>query len=856
MTSSGPDGWLDRVLQGLREAETGAADPPRIDRYEIRGEIGKGSSAAVYRAWDTRLRRPVALKLLRENPSSLAVERFRREAQTMAGLRHPNLIQVHDTGEMDGRPFLILELVEGVGFGETMRQAAKNLPRLAGILEQAARGVQEAHRHGVVHRDLKPGNILVDASGAPRVGDFGLAHLQHSDEALTRTGTTLGTPLYMSPEQVRGDAKRVSPRTDVYALGVILYEILTGEVPFFDEVLSTLYARILHEEPVPPSRRNPAVPRDLETICLQAMDKEPERRYEDAGAFADDLRRFLDHRAIAARPPGAALRIRRALKKHRGIVAVGAVAALSVALAGLGAAHFSGSGRLQEAQTDLALKETLEPFRKTIEETQYLFYAANIDLRPKLEELRRGAAEVERLATRPEFRDKPDAWRLLGVAESILGRLDRAEANLKRAAEQPRGDPAADFYLARLYCYQSLRSRLQELAAGGRLGPSPASKALMEKAGAHLRRASLGWSGATDVDLELTAAYAALAEGRIEELRGLCRRGLEKFDRRPGTEEFLVILAIAAEGEERFQHLSEAVRRCPHWVLARSLRAYAALQAGKPAAAIQDVDAVAALSEPAAGLYVARAAARLAGGDEEGARADLRLAEAKDPNLATVHACKGDLLARRRRWAEAEAAYTRALELQPAPASWHFERGKVRSTLGRQKDALRDFEEAVRLDPDFADAHAWRAKVLEWGRDGDGALQAHGQLVRLRPESPETWEGRSRVLFDQGRYEEALEDAERGLKLDPRRPQGRVARARALFKLGRTREALNDLDGAVAAAPAEPVYRFVRAEVRGRLKDRAGAVEDLEACLKAAPSDWPYRREAERLKAQLLAEKR
>ncbi|HEV3026948.1 MAG TPA: protein kinase, partial [Planctomycetota bacterium] len=295
---------------------------PELPRYEIRERAGEGATAVVYRAWDLELKRPVAIKILREGAglSDVARQRFRREAQATAGLLHPNVVLVLDTGEKDGRLYLVMELVDGRPLGEALKDGSKTEEQRLRLLEQAARGVGAAHRKGVVHRDLKPSNILVTLEGVPKVADFGLAHLVDSSTELTRTGSTLGTPLYMSPEQVRGQPDEITPRTDVYALGAILYEILTGRPPHTGETMMEIYGKIAREQPTAPRKLNPKVSLDLETIALKAIEKNPGRRYPDADAFAEDLRRHLNGEAIDARPLPRIVRMGRWGFKHRAVL--------------------------------------------------------------------------------------------------------------------------------------------------------------------------------------------------------------------------------------------------------------------------------------------------------------------------------------------------------------------------------------------------------------------------------------------------------------------------------------------------------------------------------------------------------
>jgi serine/threonine-protein kinase len=332
------------------------AELPSFTRFEILGRIGEGATAVVYRARDKTLGRPVALKVLREGArtSEVARERFRREARAAAGLAHPNLVTVFDAGEEEGRPYLVLELIEGRSLDALLKDPLIPRSTLAPLLERAARGVAAAHEKGIIHRDLKPANILVASTGDPRVGDFGLAHLLETRSELTRTGTAVGTPLYMAPEQVEGRSGEISPRTDVYALGAILYEILAGRPPHEGRTLAELYGRIIREEPRPPRPATGDVAPDAQTIALKALEKEPARRYPDAQAFADDLGRHLRGEPILARPVGAWGRLTRRLRRNP-------AAALLVCLAGLamGTAFLLGIQFLRERDSARRMKEEM-----------------------------------------------------------------------------------------------------------------------------------------------------------------------------------------------------------------------------------------------------------------------------------------------------------------------------------------------------------------------------------------------------------------------------------------------------------------------------------------------------------------
>jgi len=332
--SSLPD--IDRPL--------GSASQGNSTRFQIESRLGEGAAAVVYRARDQNLNRTVAVKVLRNVSlmNETSRKRFHREAQVAGSLSHPNLMAVHDSGEVQGQPYLVMELIEGRPLHDILAGRQYEQRTMVELLEKVARGVAAAHDKGVVHRDLKPANIMVTPEGEPKVGDFGLAHLVGSETGLTRTGATLGTPLYMAPEQLSGSGVAVTLASDVYALGAMLYEVLTGRPPHIGESLSELYSKIAREDPVAPRQLNVKVPRDLDTITLKAIDRDPARRYPHAREFADDLRRHLDGEPILARAASLSARALKGMRRHRTASAVLALV-LAVAAAGVAAASVSAA---------------------------------------------------------------------------------------------------------------------------------------------------------------------------------------------------------------------------------------------------------------------------------------------------------------------------------------------------------------------------------------------------------------------------------------------------------------------------------------------------------------------------------
>ena len=396
-----------------RQGKPGGGPPPG---YVVLGELGRGGMGIVYRARQVQLGRTVALKMILAGGHADEAElaRFRTEAEAVARLNHPGIVQMYEVGEWEGQPYFALEFCPQGTLAAKLAGTPLPARAAAVLLQRLAEAVAAAHGAGVVHRDLKPANVLLAADGMPKVADFGLALRLDIDDRQTRTGAVMGTPSYMAPEQALGQTRRIGPAVDVYALGAVLYELLTGRPPFKGATVLETLDQVRRQEVVPPRRLNPQVPRDLETICLLCLRKEPEKRYPGAAALADDLARFLEGRPVVARPLG---RLERTLKRVQRNPVVSALAALTVASVLAGLTAFAWQFRKAVRNEDLAVKKAEEA---TTAEGQALRDKAEATKQTRLAEER---AEKLRVALK-------DRERALSASER-----SRANGSLARAEQ-------------------------------------------------------------------------------------------------------------------------------------------------------------------------------------------------------------------------------------------------------------------------------------------------------------------------------------------------------------------------------------------------------------------------------------
>src|SRR6266513_272418 len=308
----------DDVVPASRKAARADELLGELGDYELLEEIGRGGQGVVFRARQKSLNRTVALKVstLGQWASKAHLKRFRREAEAAASLDNPGIVPIYEVGERDGSCYFSMKFVEGGQLDEVVRRVPMSIRQAAELIAKVALTVHYAHEHGILHRDIKPGNVLLDEKGEPHLTDFGLARLVETESSVTHTLEVLGTPSYMAPEQAVGNNAAVGSATDVYGLGAVIYQLLTGQPPFAGGTTYETIKLLLDTEPRQPRLLNPKIDRDLSTICLKCLEKDPKRRYSSAFALAEDLEHWLKHEPILARRAGILSRSKKWVQRN------------------------------------------------------------------------------------------------------------------------------------------------------------------------------------------------------------------------------------------------------------------------------------------------------------------------------------------------------------------------------------------------------------------------------------------------------------------------------------------------------------------------------------------------------------
>jgi serine/threonine-protein kinase len=779
-----------------------AIDLPQVPGYEVEEVLGRGGMGVVFKARQLVLDRVVAVKMLPAGPFAGPQElgRFRRETSALASLRHPNVVQVYDAGDVDGRPYFAMEFIEGDSLARKLAGTPHPARQTAELLATLAAAVDVAHRAGIVHRDLKPANVLLTADGTPKISDFGLARRLGGGDGLTRTGAAVGTPSYMAPEQAQGEVGAIGPHTDVYALGAVLYECLTGRPPFRAESdLATIH-QVVNREPVPPSRLNHTVPRDLEIICLKCLEKDPRRRYESALALAEDLQRFQRNEPIAAR---AVRPLERGLRWARRKPTGAALAATAVALVGLtvGGAVWLAQQRVElRSEVGTAVEQAVGLRRR------FHFHEARAllnEARQRLgvtgpDDLRR---QVDRERADLDLAENLDQARLR-AATPVGGRFEAAGAG--------------SLYADSLYEETLAKAGL---GAPGDDIEATAARVRDSAEGADLVAALDDWASITP-DRARQAWLLAVARGADPDpLRDRLRQP-ELWDNGPGLTKLLKELpavklspqltsalgrVLLKTGGDAVPLLSAAQRRDPQDFWLNFELGWALWASGRSDEALSFYRAALALRPDASPAYNGVGVALGALGRADEAIGYYEQSLKIEPNLVMAHVNLAAALRDKGRLDEAIGHFEEAVRLDPK-GSTHVFVGAVLRDWGRLDEAIDHFEEAIRLDPkESANAHNFLGETLRRMGRLDEAISHFEEAIRLDSKaSANSHRDLGVTLYAKGRLDEAIGHLMEAIRLDPRASALAHNNLGAVLRdKGRLDEAISHLQEAIRLDPKE-----------------------------------------------------
>jgi tetratricopeptide (TPR) repeat protein/tRNA A-37 threonylcarbamoyl transferase component Bud32 len=753
---------------------------PNLPGYKILAEIGRGAMGVVYKARHLQLNRVVALKMIRAGSQANSEEllRFRTEAEAVAQLQYPHIVQIHEVGEHEGMPYFSLEFVEGGTLAKKIDGTPRPAQEAAATVETVARAMHAAHQRGIVHRDLKPLNILLTAEGQPKIADFGLAKKLEAP-GQTQSGAVLGTPSYMAPEQAAGKTKDIGAAADVYALGATLYEMLTGRPPFRAENPLETLIQVISDEPVGPRRLNRKVPRDLETICLKCLNKKPSRRYTTALALADDLALYQAGQPILARPVGWPEKTAKWARRYPAWASVIVLAAILVIL-GLAGVFWYQQDQASR-QTEILLRRADDDRKKALAEGS---------IRVALENAAKNRQELEGDLHKPG-----GIFLLLNDPNRWIAQIQASQAALKQAR--------ALVTTAEETVAQDLMQNLEELEKlvqqdeANRLLALQIEKIRLDSA-LHVK-GEVDWKKpAREYPRIFANAEFSLLEDKVSVTAARIRSSPTKDLLVAALDEWAVI--VRTENPDLLKRLLEIARladpepvggdrfRQPKFFLGKDDKAFSAFILETPFDKLSSrhLEAVYSLIEaddPNREKWLRKAQAqhpndfwlnvllgRLLREEKQmpyEAEGFFWTALAIRPNTPVVYIHIGDALCDQERWDEAFAAYGKVIELDPQANAFR-NRGLAWYNKKDYDKAIQDYNEAIRLDPNYA--YAFHNRGLAWynKKDYHKAIHDYTEAIRLDPKYAGAFNSRGVAWYYKKAYDKAIEDYNEAIRLNPK----------------------------------------------------------------------------------------
>lgn len=851
---------------------------PQVPGYDQLERIGSGGMGVVYKARQITLNRVVALKMLlaRGYSGTRHLERFKREAAMVAALRHPNIVQVYDAGDHDGFPFFAMEYVEGGNLAQVVAGMPQPAGKAAEMVATLARAIHAAHVHGTVHRDLKPANILCTSDGILKITDFGLArHLEVNERTLlTLEGTPVGTPSYMSPEQALGKAE-LGPAVDTYALGAILYEMLTGRPPFRGESPIETQRQVISDDPVPPTRLNPRTPRDLQTICLKCLEKAPQHRYASALALAEDLDRFLRGEPITARPVLPPERLVRWLRRKPmaaalvGALVVMGLLALSLLVGSLHAiqkraatasalqsdlreiVELEGAKDWEKAAVVLARAEGrmaeggVSAFRPDINRA-----ASDLTFAKKLEDIRR-----KRTPLHGGIPDKGAGDRAYEAAfrDSNLGVTDSAKEMAERIMASPLRHTLVEGLDDWAVCAIETRRRAWCLEVAQQVDPGPdgwCSRLRDPKAWEdHAALADL--AAAAPIELLPVSLLVAVAE-RLQDLDGDAVEFLKRVNtEHPGDfgVNFRLGFALMTQQNpaEAVGYYRAALAIRPNVVVCDNL-AYALRASGKLDEAIAYCERAIRMDPSYAPAHNNYGLALKTQGKMDLAIDSFRHALELNPEFAPAHSNLAIALKKQGDVAGAMEHYEASARLAPGAIEPRYNLGLLLAREGRLDEAIQRFQEVLRIKPGWALAHSELGNAYFGQGRWDEAIVEFRKAIELDPNDPLSHSGLGKALLKDGEHTgEAMAEFERALSLNPDLAGSQLGMGKCLQRLGRAGEAIEYFEKAALSERESAAAHASLGETYLALGELDKARESLRRCLDLNPKDEELRRSAAEL---------
>jgi tetratricopeptide (TPR) repeat protein/tRNA A-37 threonylcarbamoyl transferase component Bud32 len=901
-----------------------AAAPSVLPGYQILGELGRGSMGVVYKARQKGLDRHVALKMILADlhASQDQLHRFTTEARVLASLQHPNIVQIYDINLQHDHPYFSMELVDGGTLADRLGGRPQPFRAAAQLVLTLARTMHVAHQHGIVHRDLKPGNVLLASAesrsssarmalemelhpqdlclGTPKITDFGLAKELHADAGQTESGIILGTPSYMAPEQAEGKSHEVGPAADVYALGAILYETLTGRPPFTADSRMETLLLLFHADPVSPCQLQPKIPRDLETICLKCLHKEPYRRYASAEELANDLHRFLVGEAILARPASLYTKVGKWARRRPTLATLAGCAVMgAVSTVGLILWHqVELQSRLQQALQDeretrsaheaASERERLGQIREKVKDLVHAGEEALIaqdwqqaqgqlarasdlvagepelaDLHTHVQELQQQTnqqrVDRQRLEKFRQRRNEALYHATLFTGSNVCSALEDTRVAARDALTQfgiTEGSTAPAALGSPVYterekadvvegCYELL-AVLADAMATPALGRQGADERAQAEEALRILDRTTGLGVMTQAYHRRRAHYLAQAgqKDAAEQER------LQANAVRPSTplDHFLLGQEHYHRGDckQAIVAFENALQLRPDHFWARYYLGLSWLKTERPNLAVTCLTSCLAQHRDFPWLYLLRASAWSELGQFDRAEADFETAlHAPLPEGARYGLLinRGVMRIRQGHVDSACADLQQAIALRPQQYQGYLNLAQAYLKDGQWNKAVEQLNRAIRLEPGLASLYRTRARLWLQRQDQKAALVDLDQAIRLGSNQPAVAEDRlevGRLLCMQKDFSGALKACDAVLGQRPHDLRAYHVRAEALLGLKRLPEALQALDDCLKYGPADAGALRTRAALRTQLGQYAGAQTDYTRALELEPDAATY----------------